>query len=442
MASTSSSTGAEKSESLRAKPSSSSAEDVAGERDRRNWFLYQLFVRQEYVKCQRFVESQLRETGGTCEYALYLKGLLKRQEGRLCESLKLLQASVMVNPMNLVNRKQLGRALMLLGRNREAIEEFEVVSVRRLVASEPEDWEVFHCIGLCWISLKMYPNAIDALKHALTLQKNDATFICLADAYAAVEDYELALNTIAKALTSSPANPQLLLRLGQLHLKKGDSAVAFDVFGRCLGIDPNNASASACVARIMQEGGDHSAALSKYRVAIHGRPSSPAIWNNIGGCFFGKKKHYAALACLRKALYLRPFEWIIHYNCGVVHLSMGRCISAFHSLSTAANLLSGEVPNRESVFMYLGVCLSLMNDIENACAAYKRALQCKEESKSFLCLLNFTVTLLNSHMETEAVTQYRKALLIWEKMSDEEKTEYSSEVKAIIAELSKKFSIQ
>ena len=61
-------------------------------------------------------------------------------------------------------------------------------------------------------------------------------------------------------------------------------------------------------------------ALIKYRVAAVQTPNSPQLWNNIGMCFFGKQRYIAAIACLKKALYLGPFEWIISYNLGLVHL--------------------------------------------------------------------------------------------------------------------------
>jgi len=35
-----------------------------------------------------------------------------------------------------------------------------------------------------------------------------------------------------------------------------------------------------------------------------------------GMCFFGKQRYVAAIACLKRALYLDPFEWIISYNLG------------------------------------------------------------------------------------------------------------------------------
>ena len=72
-------------------------------------------------------------------------------------------------------------------------------------------------------------------------------------------------------------------------------------------------------------------------------------------CFFGKQRFIAAIACLKKALYLDPFEWIISYNLGLVHLNTGHYASAFHYLSASINLK----PDFPSSYMYLGMTPSL-----------------------------------------------------------------------------------
>ena len=43
----------------------------------------------------------------------------------------------------------------------------------------------------------------------------------------------------------------------------------------------------------MQTHGDFDVAMNKYRVAACAVPESPPLWNNIGMCFFGKKKYVA-----------------------------------------------------------------------------------------------------------------------------------------------------
>ena len=67
---------------------------------------------------------------------------------------------------------------------------------------------------------------------------------------------------------------------------------------------------------------DWDAALAKYKTASGVTPESPHLWNNIGMCFFGKRKYVAAIACLKRANYLAPFDWKILYNLGLVHLTL------------------------------------------------------------------------------------------------------------------------
>jgi tetratricopeptide (TPR) repeat protein len=79
----------------------------------------------------------------------------------------------------------------------------------------------------------------------------------------------------------------------------------------------------------------------------------------------------ASIACLKRALYLDPFEWIISYNLGLVHLNTGQYASAFHFFSTSINLK----PDFANSYMYLGITLSRLDDFENACSAYEKALE-------------------------------------------------------------------
>ncbi len=122
---------------------------------------------------------------------------------------------------------------------------------------------------------------------------------------------------------------------------------------------------------IIQDHNDMDVALIKYRIAAVMTPNSAQLWNNIGMCFFGKQRHVAAIACLKRALYLDPFEWIISYNLGLVHLTTGQFASAFHFLSASINLK----PDFASSYMYLGMTLGRLDDFDNACAAFAKAIE-------------------------------------------------------------------
>lgn len=51
--------------------------------------------------------------------------------------------------------------------------------------------------------------------------------------------------------------------------------------------------ATLAAGSMMQAHGDFDVALSKYKVVASSVPESPPLWNNIGMCFFGKKKYVA-----------------------------------------------------------------------------------------------------------------------------------------------------
>jgi Bardet-Biedl syndrome 4 protein len=56
---------------------------------------------------------------------------------------------------------------------------------------------------------------------------------------------------------------------------------------------------------------------------------------------------------------------------GLVHLHTGQWASAFHYLSSAVNLK----PDFASSYMYLAITLFKLEDADNACAAYEKAIK-------------------------------------------------------------------
>ena len=143
-------------------------------------------------------------------------------------------------------------------------------------------------------------------------------------------------------------------------------------------------------------------------------PSSAQLWNNIGMCFFGKQRYVAAIACLKRALYLDPFEWIISYNLGLVHLNTGQYASAFHYFSTSINLK----PDFPSSYMYLGITLNRLDDFENACAAYEKAIDMEEDH---LFELNYAITLFNNDEMDKARAHYAEFEKLWARLDEDTK---------------------
>ena len=92
-----------------------------------NWLIHLAYVRKDYVECETLIDSQLKETGGNCEYALYVKGLVLRHRGEMDEALQFFQKAMHLNPHHKDNAKQVARSLFLMSRHRAAIAVYEQI---------------------------------------------------------------------------------------------------------------------------------------------------------------------------------------------------------------------------------------------------------------------------------------------------------------------------
>ncbi|XP_013857041.1 BBSome complex member BBS4 [Austrofundulus limnaeus] len=365
--------------------------------ERRNWLIHQHYLHKDYETCKVIIKEQLQETSGMCEYAIYVQALILRLEGKIQQSLELFQSCAILNPNSSDNLKQVARSLFLLGKHKAAIEIYHEAA-----KLNEKDWEISHNLGVCCYFIKDFKTAEEHLNTALQINKHDATFMMLGKVHLLAGDTDRAIEVYKRAVEFSPENTELLTTLGLLYLQLGKYQKAFEHLGNALTFDPNNYKAILAAGSMMQTHGDFDVAMNKYRVAACAVPESPPLWNNIGMCFFGKKKYVAAISCLKRAHYLSPFDWKVLYNLGLVHLTMQQHASAFHFLSAAINLN----PRMGELYMLLAVALTNLEDMENATRAYEQAVNMDESNP--LVNLNFAIFLYNHGDKKRALDQYQE----------------------------------
>ncbi|XP_054627631.1 Bardet-Biedl syndrome 4 protein isoform X2 [Dunckerocampus dactyliophorus] len=365
--------------------------------ERRNWLIHQHYIHKDYDICKVIIKEQLQETNGMCEYAIYVQALILRLEGKIQQSLELFQSCAILNPSSADNLKQVARSLFLLGKHKAAIEFYHEAA--RL---NEKDWEMSHNLGVCYFFIKDFKHAEEQLNIALQLNKHDKTYMMLGRVHLLAGDTDKAIDVYKRAVEFSPENTELLTTLGLLFLSLGKYQKAFEHLGNALTFDPNNYKAILAAGSMMQTHGDFDVAMNKYRVAACAVPESPPLWNNIGMCFFGKKKYVAAISCLKRAHYLSPFDWKVLYNLGLVHLTMQQYASAFHFLSAAINLS----PRLGELYMLLAVALTNLEDVENATRAYEQAVILDQSNP--LVNLNFAIFLYNHADKKGALDQYQE----------------------------------
>lgn len=254
--------------------------------------------------------------------------------------------------------------------------------------------------------LKHYDQAEDCFQQANSITKHESTFKQLAKLRVLQGDLKGAIEVFLEALDNTPDNPELMTSIALLQLRLGESAPAYEKLMTSLRLDPRDGRTILAAGSVLQDHNDPDQALLKYRAAAIATPNSAQLWNNVGMCFFSKGKHVAALACLKRALYLDPFEWIICFNAGQVYLHTGQYTSAFHHLSAAIALK----PDFASGYGYLGVALARMGDIENSIAAYERSIALE---KDYIIILNYAISLANADRLGEASAQLEKFETLW-----------------------------
>jgi len=76
-----------------------------------NWLIHLLYIRKDFKQCMEIIDEQLTATNGMNEYAIYVKAMIMRQEGRIQDSMEQFQACAVISPTNVLNLKQVARSL-------------------------------------------------------------------------------------------------------------------------------------------------------------------------------------------------------------------------------------------------------------------------------------------------------------------------------------------
>lgn len=147
---------------------------------------------------------------------------------------------------------------------------------------------------------------------------------------------------------------------------------------------------SLAVGSVLQEyKQDIDGALYRYKMA--NIFESPTLWNNIALCFSSRKKYVAAVSCLKRALYLNPFDWRMNYNLGLLNLQLRQFASAFHYLKTATTMSNGAA----NVFTLLAICLENLDDELNARQAHISASKSSLANHTPVPIINYAIYLYN-----------------------------------------------
>ena len=117
--------------------------------------------------------------------------------------------------------------------------------------------------------------------------------------------------------------------LGGLYLKKKDKEKSMKYYNKVLKIDKKYSKSLMGLESIYQNEGHEDESYNLLAIGNLSNPNSGYLWNNLGIHYLSKEKKIFAATCLKRALYLSPFEWIISFNLGLVYLKNEQYVSSF-----------------------------------------------------------------------------------------------------------------
>lgn len=373
--------------------------------DSLNFLVHQYFIRNEFDSCFEVLSKYSKSKSGfESPYSIIIKGLIARSGGRLSESLSLFKdchALYRYSSDTSYILKEIGKTFFLLGKYSDSADIYNNVLHRN-----KEDWDCYYHIGLIYLNIKNYKKAEEFINRALSLNSCKEVLIAYGKIFLRKGNLDLAIEKFEDALHLSQNDTNLMSTLGSLYSKKKEQDKAIDYFSKALDVEKKYSKSLMGLSSINQNSGKFEESYELMAVGFHSNNNSAYLWNNLGMWYFAKEKKIFAATCLKRALFLAPFEWIISFNLGLIYLKSEQYVTAFVHMNTAANLNK----NNYQIYLYLAIICGELNNDGNAKNCFEKALSLKEDP---IILFNYILFLVRRKMLNEANEKFDKFIKLY-----------------------------
>ncbi|GAB0094562.1 Bardet-Biedl syndrome 4 protein homolog [Sergentomyia squamirostris] len=352
-----------------------------------NWLLYLMYARRDFKYCKLIIEEYLKRNYDM-EYLYFVQGLIAREEGKMTDALKSFQNAIELNSKKSEYFKEVAKTLYKMGRLKQSLDVF----LKAETLLENPDSELYYFIGDLLVKRIGQPRAgpkeaKEYILRGIQNGKHIESYKKLAEIYLSEDDLPKAIEVLENSLQLNPEDPNTLTQIGILYLTIGATQNAFTKLLDALNIEAKYSKALVALGAILQSKNDIDGALNKYKLLSDLDQEGSEIWSNIGLCFYKKQKLVAAIACLKKAVWISPLNFNALYNLGYVLLKAQQFASAFHVLATAVSIKN----NHAECLMLLGACLRFLHDRQGAYVAFERSTMQPDALKNPLIYLNFAI---------------------------------------------------
>ncbi|HEY2585623.1 MAG TPA: GNAT family N-acetyltransferase [Tepidisphaeraceae bacterium] len=234
----------------------------------------------------------------------------------------------------------------------------------------PNSHEVHRNLGLALMTIGRLDEAIEALRRSIAVRPLAATYTNLGIALAAKGQAEAAIAAHRQCIAIQPDYAEGHYNLGNALLEKGRLDEAIGAHRRAIALNPRYHEAFANLANAMKFKGQLDEAIDLYHQAIALRPGAAESYYNLGIAFFEKGKVEESIAAYRQAIAAEPRFFKAHCNLGNVLKSKGQLDEAIAAYRQAIASKLDYAEGHSS----LGIALLEKGGIDEAIAAHRRAV--------------------------------------------------------------------
>lgn len=303
-------------------------------------------------------------------------------------------------------------ALRLLGQLTFASGNAETAAdlIRRAISLRPGVVDFHIDLARICFSQGNFPAAITSLQKALELDpfSSPDTHFELARALAALGDNGPALEQVDIALSTKPTADAMALR-GGLLLSSNRIQQAVDQLQQAVALAPDRADLMSTYALALQHRGDFDLAQANYQRALEINPDFAEVRNNLGYLLILRRQLPQAIVELKHAIRVKPVYPQAHHNLALALTGLGQVDEALASYRTAleqeprmadtwealgrvlldirkynqaVTAFSRSLALRPSsqICIYLGIAYAGLEDLDNAIAATRKAVQIDPKS--------------------------------------------------------------
>jgi Flp pilus assembly protein TadD len=182
-----------------------------------------------------------------------------------------------------------------------------VTLLSRAVAVTDRNWLAMNNLGISYIDLGQYQQAIKYFQEALRIMPDDAkTWNSLGVAYDELGQYQQAIGCFQEALRIKPDNAKTWNNLGVTSGKLGQLKQAIGYFQEALRIKPDDAETWNNLGISHSMLGQYQQAIKYFQEALRIKPDDAEMWNNLGVAYDELGKYRPAIECFQKALRIKP----------------------------------------------------------------------------------------------------------------------------------------